>query len=123
MIPASEEGRARQAPLLHELQRAACTRTPEWQPDVAVVAQARDLVETTLAGLREPASARPYDVERAQGLRRLVLTFVTTATDDVAREVAGDDPSRTTGHQAVLAAVRAGRHARGLLDDSTTASG
>lgn len=117
MIPTSEEGRARQAPLLHELEQAADQTGRAAAPDQAIMA-ARDLVETTLVGLREPAGARPYDAERAHRLRRRVLTFVTVA----AGQVAGVDlPDGADERSAVFGALRAGRLARSLLDDPTMA--
>ena len=117
MIPTSEEGRARQAPLLRELERAAARPAPAAVPERATDA-ARRLVETTPGGPREPGGTRRHEAESAHRLRRHVLTLVTLA----AGEVAGAElPDGTDERAAVFGALRAGRLARGLLDDPTLA--
>lgn len=119
MIPTSEGGRARQEPLLRELARASGVAALP-PPEEAISTSARQLVESTLAGLREPAGARPYDAERSQGLRRRVLRFVVLAVDDAAAV------DRRRGSEEVLAevgALRARQLAGALLaEDPATAS-
>lgn len=115
MIPTSEEARVRQEPLLRELQRAAAA-TPDLPtvagPPEGITSGARHLVESTLDGLREPASSRHYDAERAQGLRRRVLTFVVLAADEVAR---AEVRRGSIEQETATAAARAGLLARAAL--------
>ena len=113
MIPTSPQERTRQAPLVRELAHAAARR-PGVDPDEASRLSAGQLVETTLTGLREPASARPYDQERAQGLRRQVLAFVVAVADELAGAAL---PARVDDRTALIGAVRAGRLAEGVLAD------
>jgi hypothetical protein len=113
MIPTSAADRTRQEGLVRELALAGA-RPPGVDADGAVATRARHLVEMTLVGLREPASARPYDSERALALRRRVLTVVA----DVVDELAGLDlPPRSQERRAVIGAMRAAELAREVLGD------
>lgn len=112
MIPTSEEGRTRQELLVRELELAADGAPGE--PHAAVPAGGRHLVESTLMGLREPASTRPYDAERAQALRRQVLAFVVEAADEAA---AVHPRPGSEDVVAVTRALRAGRLAKAVLAD------
>lgn len=112
MIPTSEEGRIRQEPLVRELERAA--GLPGVAPHATVPAGARQLVETTLRGLREPASTRPYDAERAHALRRRVLAYVASAADEV---VGVELRPGSRERAAVVGALRAALLAREVLAD------
>jgi hypothetical protein len=66
--------------------------------------------------LREPASARPYDQERAHFLRRRVLAFVVEVADEVSGAAL---PARADDRIALIGAVRAGRLAEGVLADES----
>lgn len=113
MIPTTEEARTRQEPLVRELELASA-RPGRVEPHAAIAAGARHLVESTLVGLREPASHRPYDAEQAQALRRRVLAFVVAAADQVAAVELRPGSDETV---AVSGALRAGRLAREVLAD------
>jgi hypothetical protein len=113
MIPTTEEGRARQEPLVRELEHASA-RPVQVEPHAAIAAGARHLVESTLVGLREPASHRPYDAEQAEAMRRRVLAFVVAAADQVA---AVELRSGSGEKGAVTGALRAGRLAREVLSE------
>lgn len=115
MIPTSRALRSRQEQLVRALEQVAGGRLPM----AGQATTPTQLLEETLAGLREPASARPYDLDRASDLRRRVLAAVVGAADGLV----GVQVREESREAWVLAEIRAaGRLARALLDDLPSGS-
>lgn len=122
VIPTPEDQRSRQKPLACELDRSAnapAPGAPSLAGPVSTGAPADLLGELTLAALREPASARPYDAERSAGLRRRVLQVLVGVADDVAGV---DVRARPRDAWVVAEILAAGRLARALLDEEPVGS-
>lgn len=127
MIPTPQDRRSRVDELVRELDRVAAPRSRSTRSSslsssarpLSVDAPADLLVELTLAGLREPASARPYDAERADELRRRVLQVLVGVADGVAGVEVRAAPRDSWVIAEILAA---GRLARALLDDEPVGS-